>query len=96
VTGFLLDTNVVSELMKLRPSRKVSAWVMGTAETLMRLSVITIEIRKDISSSSSLGESPVSRAARSGALRRGARCAASTAAGRGRARSPGLRARRAG
>jgi hypothetical protein len=47
--GFLLDTNVVSELMKPRPSRKVVSWVAGTAEDLMYLSVITIgELRKGI------------------------------------------------
>jgi len=49
VAGFLLDTNVVSELMKPRPSRKVVAWIEGTAEVLMHLSVITIgEVRKGI------------------------------------------------
>jgi predicted nucleic acid-binding protein len=49
VAGFLLDTNVISELMKPRPSRKVIAWVDGTAEPLMYLSVITIgEVRKGI------------------------------------------------
>lgn len=49
MTGFLLDTNVISELMKPRPSRKVIAWVEGTAEALMHLSVITIgEVRKGI------------------------------------------------
>lgn len=49
MTGFLLDTNIVSELMKPRPSRKVVAWVEGTAEALMHLSVITIgEVRKGI------------------------------------------------
>ena len=47
--GFLLDTNVVSELMKPRPSRKVASWVAATAEELMYLSVITIgELRKGI------------------------------------------------
>src|SRR6185503_12597560 len=47
--GFLLDTNVVSELTKPRPSRKVIAWAEGTSESLMHLSVITIgEIRKGI------------------------------------------------
>jgi predicted nucleic acid-binding protein len=47
--GFLLDTNVVSELMKPRPNRRVVAWVDATAETLMHLSVITIgEVRKGI------------------------------------------------
>jgi toxin FitB len=49
MVGFLLDTNVVSELMKHRPQRKVVSWVEDTAETLMHLSVITIgEVRKGI------------------------------------------------
>ena len=49
MTGFLLDTNVVSELMKPRPNRRVIAWVDATAETLLHLSVITIgEVRKGI------------------------------------------------
>jgi toxin FitB len=49
VGGFLLDTNVVSELMKQRPSRRVVEWVEVTAEELMHLSVITIgEVRKGI------------------------------------------------
>ena len=48
-SGFLLDTNVVSELMKRRPNRRVAAWVEGTAEALLHLSVITIgEVRKGI------------------------------------------------
>ena len=48
-TGFLLDTNVVSELMKRRPSRHVARWVDATSEELLYLSVITIgEIRKGI------------------------------------------------
>jgi predicted nucleic acid-binding protein len=47
--GFLLDTNLVSELMKPRPSRKVASWIRETPEELMFLSVITIgEIRKGI------------------------------------------------
>jgi predicted nucleic acid-binding protein len=47
--GFLLDTNVVSELMKPRPSRRVAAWVDATPESLLHLSVITIgEVRKGI------------------------------------------------
>jgi toxin FitB len=47
--GFLLDTNVVSELMKPRPNRQVVAWVNATAEVLLHLSVITIgEVRKGI------------------------------------------------
>ena len=48
-SGFLLDTNVISELMKPRPNRRVEAWVGGTAEELLHLSVITIgEVRKGI------------------------------------------------
>jgi hypothetical protein len=47
--GFLLDTNVISELMKARPQRRVASWVEATAEELLHLSVITIgEIRKGI------------------------------------------------
>ena len=47
--GFLLDTNVVSELMKPRPSRRVVGWATATPEALMYLSVITIgEVRKGI------------------------------------------------
>lgn len=47
--GFLLDTNVISELMKPRPSRHVIAWTDETPEALMHLSVITIgEVRKGI------------------------------------------------
>jgi len=49
VPGFLLDTNVISELMKPRPSRTVIAWTDETPEALMHLSVITIgEVRKGI------------------------------------------------
>jgi predicted nucleic acid-binding protein len=47
--GFLLDTNVVSELMKPRPARSVAAWVGATPESLLHLSVLTIgEVRKGI------------------------------------------------
>jgi toxin FitB len=47
--GYLLDTNVVSELMKPHPNRRVAAWVEATPEELMHLSVITLgEIRKGI------------------------------------------------
>jgi predicted nucleic acid-binding protein len=49
VPGFLLDTNVISELMKPRPSRNVIAWTDETPEALMHLSVITVgEVRKGI------------------------------------------------
>jgi toxin FitB len=47
--GFLLDTNVVSELMKPRPNPGVVAWVDATPEDLLHLSVLTIgEVRKGI------------------------------------------------
>jgi toxin FitB len=48
-TGFLLDMNVICELMKRRPLRRVARWIETTAEDLLHLSVITIgEIRKGI------------------------------------------------
>jgi predicted nucleic acid-binding protein len=47
--GFLLDTNVVSELIRPTPSDKVAAWVDSTDESLLYLSVLTVgEIRKGI------------------------------------------------
>jgi len=49
MSGFLLDTNVISELIKPKPEPKVTAWVEGTDEQLLYLSVLTIgEIRKGI------------------------------------------------
>ncbi|MEO7040988.1 MAG: type II toxin-antitoxin system VapC family toxin [Gemmatimonadaceae bacterium] len=49
MSGFLLDTNVVSELMKARPSRRVAAWIESTPESLLHLSVLTLgEVRKGI------------------------------------------------
>jgi toxin FitB len=51
VSGFLLDTNVVSELIKPKPEPKVTAWVEAAEENLFRLSVLTLgEIRKGINS----------------------------------------------
>ena len=48
-SGYLLDTNVISELMKAKPARSVAAWISTTPEDLMHLSVITVgEIRKGI------------------------------------------------
>ena len=49
VTGFLLDTNIISELMKPRPNRRLTDWISATAEELLHLSAITIgEVRKGI------------------------------------------------
>lgn len=51
MSGFLLDTNVVSELVKPKPEPKVVDWVEATAEAQMFLSVLTVgEIRKGIAS----------------------------------------------
>jgi len=51
VSGYLLDTNVISELTKLRPESKVVSWFQATSEDLLYLSVFTIgEIRKGIDS----------------------------------------------
>jgi predicted nucleic acid-binding protein len=50
VSGFLLDTNVISELVKVKPEPKVTRWIENTDETLLYLSVLTLgEIRKGIS-----------------------------------------------
>jgi len=49
MSGFLLDTNVISELIKPKPEPKVATWVDSTDESLLYLSVLTLgEIRKGI------------------------------------------------
>jgi len=49
VSGFLLDTNVISELVKPRPQSNVTTWVEGVDESLLYLSVLTFgEIRRGI------------------------------------------------
>jgi predicted nucleic acid-binding protein len=49
VSAFLLDTNVISELIKPKPEPKVTTWIDGTDEELLFLSVLTLgEIRKGI------------------------------------------------
>lgn len=51
MSGFLLDTNVISELVKPRPSAKVTAWIETTDESLLYLSVLTLgEIQRGIAS----------------------------------------------
>jgi toxin FitB len=51
VSGFLLDTNVVSELIKPKPNANVTRWIQATDENLFYLSVLTLgEIRKGIAS----------------------------------------------
>lgn len=49
MSGFLLDTNIISELIKPRPEPKVAAWIEAADESLLYLSVLTLgEIRKGI------------------------------------------------
>jgi toxin FitB len=49
VSAFLLDTNVISELIKPKPEPKVTTWIDGTDEELLFLSVLTLgEIRKGV------------------------------------------------
>jgi len=49
VSGFLLDTNIISELVKAKPEPDVTTWIEATDETLLHLSVLTLgEIRKGI------------------------------------------------
>jgi toxin FitB len=51
VNGYLLDTNVISELVKSRPNPDVIAWIASTEESSFHLSVLTWgEIRKGIAS----------------------------------------------
>ncbi len=51
MSGFLLDTNIISELVRPKPEPKVKAWVAATDEDLLHLSVLTLgEIRKGIAS----------------------------------------------
>jgi len=54
--NYLLDTNVISELVARHPDQNVVGWVQGVEELLLNLSVITIgEIKKGIEK---LPESP--------------------------------------
>lgn len=49
MSGFLLDTNVISELVKRRPEARVVRWVEAADERLLYLSVLTLgEIRKGV------------------------------------------------
>jgi predicted nucleic acid-binding protein len=52
VSGFLVDTNVISEIVKPRPHPAVMRWFADADEFLIHFSVLTLgEIRKGISSS---------------------------------------------
>ena len=49
MSGFLLDTNVISELVKAKPEPKVTNWIDSVDENLLYLSVLTLgEIHKGI------------------------------------------------
>jgi predicted nucleic acid-binding protein len=46
MSGFLLDTNIPSEIIRTHPDSRVDAWVLGQDEAALHLSVVTIgEIR---------------------------------------------------
>ena len=49
MSGFLLDTNCISELVRPKPEPRVLEWMEAADETLLYLSVLTIgEIRKGL------------------------------------------------
>ena len=50
MSGFLLDTNIPSELMRTVPDRRVKDWVYGQDTASLYLSAVTIgELRKGFS-----------------------------------------------
>jgi predicted nucleic acid-binding protein len=51
MSGFLLDTNCVWELVRVDPDRRVMEWMDAADESLLYLSVLTLgEIRKGLAS----------------------------------------------
>jgi predicted nucleic acid-binding protein len=49
MSGFLLDTNCISELVRAQPEPRVMEWIETADETLLHLSVLTLgEIRKGL------------------------------------------------
>ena len=49
MTGFLLDTNVISEAVRSEPDSRVTAWLDSVQEDLLHLSVLTLgEIRQGV------------------------------------------------
>ena len=53
MSGFLLDTNIISELVKPKPEANVTEWVENIDESLLYLSVFTlVEIRRGIAAES--------------------------------------------
>jgi len=51
MSGFLLDTNCISELVRSKPEPRVLEWIDAADERLLYLSVLTLgEIRKGVAS----------------------------------------------
>jgi predicted nucleic acid-binding protein len=49
MSGFLLDTNCISELVRPKPEPRVTEWIDSTDEAMLYLSVLTLgEIRKGL------------------------------------------------
>lgn len=49
MSGFLLDTNCISEIVRLKPEPRVLDWIEAVDEALLYLSVLTFgEIRKGL------------------------------------------------
>jgi len=49
MSGYLLDTNCISELVRAKPEPRVMAWIEAAEESLLYLSVLTLgEIRKGL------------------------------------------------
>ena len=49
MSGFLLDTNCISELVRVKPEPRVLEWMEAADEGLLYLSVLTLgEIRKGL------------------------------------------------
>jgi toxin FitB len=49
MSGFLLDTNCISELVRVKPDRRVVEWMEAVDESLLYLSVLTLgEIRNGL------------------------------------------------
>ncbi len=49
MSGYLLDTNCISELVRIKPEPRVVSWMQATEETLLYVSVLTLgEIRKGL------------------------------------------------
>ena len=49
MSGFLLDTNIPSEMLRLRPDPSVAAWLKRQANEMLFVSVVTMgELRRGI------------------------------------------------